>query len=133
MRRKEAREKAMNLLFQMDVHNEYSLDFINRNLNDELDEKEKQTDYIMALASLFVDNKDRIDGIIEENSKEWKLSRIAKVDLAILRVAVTEMNYFPDIPHSVSINEAVELAKTFSTQESGSFVNGVLGNIAKVM
>jgi len=132
MRRKEAREKVMHLLFQMDAHNEYSNDFLNRNIDDSSMEG-NQADYIKNIAILYITNKDKIDHIIEENSKDWKLNRIAKVDLAILRVAITEIYYFNDIPHSVSINEAVELAKTFSTEESGSFINGILGNIAKVM
>ena len=131
MGRKEAREKAMHFLFQLDMQNDYSMDFINKSL-EYLEFEGNQNSYIEKIIFLFIENKDPIDKLIMENSKEWKINRIAKVDLAILRVAITEINYFEDIPESVSINEAVELAKTFSTEESGSFINGILGNIVKV-
>jgi len=131
MGRKEAREKAMHFLFQLDMQNDYSMDFINKSL-EYLEFEGNQKSYIEKIIFLFIENKDPIDTLIKENSKEWKINRIAKVDLAILRVAITEINYFEDIPESVSINEAVELAKTFSTEESGSFINGILGNIVKV-
>ncbi len=131
MGRKEAREKAMHFLFQLDMQNDYSMDFINKSL-DYLEFDGNQKSYIENIIFLFIKNKDTIDTLIMENSKEWKINRIAKVDLAILRVAITELYYFEDIPESVSINEAVELAKTFSTEESGSFINGILGNIVKV-
>jgi len=131
MKRSKAREMAMNILFQMDFHNEYTLDFTNKYLENSEESENDQEEYIRVLTQKFMNNMEVIDKLIEEKSNEWKLSRIAKVDLAILRVAITELEYFDDIPNSVSINEAVELAKTFSTEESGSFVNGILGNIAK--
>ena len=131
MKRSEAREMAMNLLFQMDFHNEYTLDFINIYLEELEEQEDNQVSYIRAVGQNFIDHMKTIDAIIEEKSNEWKLNRMAKVDLAILRVAITELKYFEDIPNSVSINEAVEMAKTFSTEESGSFVNGILGNITK--
>lgn len=131
MKRSKAREMAMNILFQMDFHNEYTLDFTNKYLENSEESENDQEEYIRVLTQKFINNIEVIDKLIEEKSNEWKLSRIAKVDLAILRVAITELEYFDDIPNSVSINEAVELAKTFSTEESGSFVNGILGNITK--
>ena len=72
-----------------------------------------------------------IDQIIQNNTTGWTKERIAKVDLAILRLALYEILFRDDIPDSVSINEAIELAKKYSTDESGSFVNGVLGKIIR--
>lgn len=72
-----------------------------------------------------------IDAQIEEYAKGWALARMAKVDLAILRLAAYEMLYREDIPTAASINEAVELSRKYSTDEAGSFVNGVLGSIAR--
>lgn len=74
---------------------------------------------------------DELDGLIEANLKGWKKNRISKISLTILRIAVYELLYIDDVPASVSINEAVELAKSYATNEDGAFVNGVLGSIAK--
>jgi N utilization substance protein B len=72
-----------------------------------------------------------IDASIEQASEHWKVKRIAKVDLAILRVATAEISYMPDIPAGVSVNEAVELAKKFGGDGSFRFINGVLGKIVR--
>ena len=72
-----------------------------------------------------------IDGILNENAKGWKTARMNKVDLTILRLAVYEINWDEEIPVGVAINEAVELAKKFSGDDSPAFVNGVLGRIAQ--
>ena len=72
-----------------------------------------------------------IDSLLNENAKGWKTSRMNKVDLTILRLAVYEMKWDEDIPDGVAINEAVELAKRFGGENSGSFVNGILGKLAK--
>ena len=76
-------------------------------------------------------NRSEIDRLIELHSTHWKLSRMAYVDRNILRMAVYELLYCHDIPHSVTLNEAIEVAKKFGTEESGAFINGVLDNIAK--
>lgn len=72
-----------------------------------------------------------IDGLLNEAAKGWKTSRMSKVDLTILRLAVYEMKYDPDVPVKVAINEAIEIGKRFGGDESASFINGILGNIAK--
>ena len=79
------------------------------------------------------DNLSEIDAKITENLRGWKLTRISKVSLSLMRIAVYEMLYMDDIPHSVSINEAVTLAKKYSTQDDSSFINGVLGSISKTV
>ena len=71
-----------------------------------------------------------IDGLLNETSKGWKTKRMNRVDLTALRLAVYEMQYDKDVPTGVAINEAVELAKRFGGEDSGSFVNGILGKIA---
>ncbi|QEK12151.1 transcription antitermination factor NusB [Crassaminicella thermophila] len=129
MNRKLAREMTMKLIFQMDIHDDFSNEMITRYIQELPDDS--QISYIKELIEKFIKNKDKIDGIIEENSRGWKLNRIAKVDLTILRLAITEIYYMDDIPNSVSINEAVEMAKTFSTEESSSFINGILGSIVE--
>jgi len=130
MRRKIEREIAMQLILQMLIHNDYSDEMISKLLHT-ISEDNEQLPYIKNILLRFTQNRQTIDSLIEENSSDWKLNRMARVDLAILRVAVTEILYFDDIPESVSINEAVEIAKKFSTEESGSFINGILGSIVE--
>ena len=90
------------------------------------------SDYAINCAKGVAEHQDIIDQKIAHNLKSgWKISRISKVSLAILRVAVYEMLYLDDIPVSVSINEAVELSKKYSIPDDTSFINGVLGAVAK--
>jgi len=79
----------------------------------------------------MIDHLEIIDNYITENSKDWKISRIAKVDLAILRVALSEILYNASIPESVSINEAVEISKKYSNEDSHKFINGLLGTVVR--
>lgn len=127
MNRKLAREEAMKKIFQMDIQGDYSQEMIDK-ISEELP-KGSQTEYIKEVLNHFIINKDEIDHMIEENTKEWKIDRISKVILAILRVAVIELCYMKDIPSSVSINEAVEIGKTYDSEEAGKFVNGILGSV----
>ena len=95
----------------------------------ELDNKDKE--YIEDILTGSKQHMDEIDDIIREYSKGWKFERISKVDLSILRLALYEILYRDDIPVSVSINEAVELAKKFGGDRTSSFVNGILGNFVR--
>lgn len=80
-----------------------------------------------------IENLDVIDDLIQKHTKNWQISRIAKVDLAILRIAIYEILFRDDIPPVVSMNEAIELGKELSTDESGRFLNGVLDNICLII
>lgn len=130
MSRIDARETLMKLLFQMEVHGDFDEESRNAFLL-EYGKGQKQNEYILRMTSLFAKNKEATDSAIEEASNNWKLSRMAKVDLAVLRLAATELLYMEDIPDSVAINEAVDLAKKYGTEDSGKFVNGILGKIVK--
>ena len=83
------------------------------------------------MAQLTYDNRDEIDKIISENSVGWKIERLPKVTLAIMRLAFCELLYVPSVPTGVTINEAVELAKKFASQEDASFINGILGKYVR--
>ncbi|HWI39858.1 MAG TPA: transcription antitermination factor NusB, partial [Verrucomicrobiae bacterium] len=74
-----------------------------------------------------------LDRLIEEKSRNWSVSRMARVDLNILRVATYELLHRPDVPRNVTLNEAVEIAKTFGAEESPAFVNGILDELAKAI
>ncbi|MEM5608505.1 N utilization substance protein NusB [Bacillus toyonensis] len=126
MKRRTARERAMQALYQMDITGELEPKVAVENT---LDEGEETNEFLESLVVGFVDNKEEIDATIRQNLKKWKLERISIVDRSILRVAVYEMKYMEEIPHNVTINEAIEIAKTFGDEESRRFINGVLSNI----
>ena len=93
----------------------------------------KQMEYIKRLTVLTAENRSEIDGFIERYAKGWRVERISRTALAILRCAICEILYVEDVPESVAINEAVELTKRFAEEDSGSFVNGILGKYVKDM
>ena len=91
---------------------------------------EKDQEYMSQKYRHVLEKLDEIDALLNETSKGWKTKRMSRVDLTALRLAVYELKYDQDVPTGVDINEAVELAKRFGGDTSGSFVNGILGKIA---
>ncbi len=131
MSRKRAREIAMTKLYEMEIHQEY---FLKPNTEKEIARfvsDGREVKYAIKLIKRFTENKGIIDGTIKKFSEKWDINRLSKVDLSIIRLALTEIFYDDDIPDSVSINEAVNLARKFSDEESFKFVNGILGNILR--
>lgn len=130
MGRKQAREGAMKVLFQMDSMEDFTEESLEMFLtNFEYDEME--TVYIKESVSLIKEHLEDIDKHIKSNLEGWSIYRLAKVDLAVLRIAIYEILYRKDIPVEVSINEAIETVKKYSTEESFKFVNGVLGGFVR--
>lgn len=130
MGRKQAREGTMQVLFQMDSMSDYGEDALEVFLsNFEFDQSE--TAYIRESVGTIRDNLEEIDNNIKENLEGWSIYRLAKVDLAVLRIAIYEILYRKDIPVEVSINEAIETVKKYSTEDSFKFVNGVLGGFVR--
>mgnify|MGYP000910511087 CR=1 FL=1 len=129
MGRRAAREEAVKLLYQLEIQKEDRDKQIEYTLN-EGKFSEKEREYIADVVHGVFENVEYIDGVIEKYSKGWKLNRISKIDLSILRLSIYEMKFRNDIPYSVSINEAIELAKKYSAEESGAFINGILGRIS---
>jgi N utilization substance protein B len=131
MKRRKAREYALQLLFQSDITEKG----IDENTLKEfwLDKKEREdvTSFTERLVKGTLENIDVIDGKLREIVENWDLSRIAAVDRSILRFASYEILYMDDIPSAVTINEAIEIAKKFSSKESASFLNGILDKLAK--
>ncbi|MGA9287782.1 MAG: transcription antitermination factor NusB [Anaerobacillus sp.] len=124
MKRRLAREKAIQVLFQIDVTDTDP----NEALEHVLSEGEGD-EFLSELVFGTLENLDRIDEVIKGNLVNWSFSRIGNVDRSVLRMASYEMVIRDDIPVNVSLNEAVELAKLFGGEESGRFVNGVLSKI----
>jgi transcription antitermination protein NusB len=141
MNRRKSRELAMKLLFQMNVNKEdYKevLSNVHENIEDYVKDEEEDIDlkdidmeYITRILSGVEANKELIDSEIEKYLLNWKLNRISKIDLAIMRICTYEIIFEVDIPNSASINEAIELAKKYSDEKSVSFINGVLDKIIK--
>ena len=130
MGRKLAREEAMKLIFQMDMNNEFLTEVLEIFLEGERFNKE-EADYINKITGIIIENKEIIDEKIGRNSNGWKINRIANVDLATLRIATGEILFIEDIPTEVSINEALEICKKYSTSKSTKFVNGLLGTLVR--
>jgi len=97
-----------------------------------MSKREDVKKYSVKLVKTFIENKESIDEQIKEHSKGWDVDRLLKVDRDILRISITELLYFEDIPASVSIDEAVELAKKYGTEESSSFINGILRQVYEI-
>lgn len=131
MTRREIREHIFLMLFRKDFHEASELKEQMELYISEL-EKPSLEDYAYLTARFHsvVEHLDEIDTILSEASSGWKLNRMSKVDLTILRLAVFEMRFDEDIPVKVAINEAVEMAKRFGGDESPSFINGVLAKLA---
>lgn len=130
MGRRASRDIVMKLLYQLEIRKDSREEQIETTLA-EHKIKSENLEYIKDILDGVFENKERIDQTIENYSRGWKLSRISKVDLSILRLAIYEIVFREDIPLNVSINEAVELAKNYSGEESGAFINGILGKISK--
>ena len=134
MSRREMREHLFKMLFRTEFHDQIELNEQIQLYFESLEvlERPKTDDceYISNRCKAVVELYPQIDAMIEEASNGWKLSRLGKVDLAILRLATYEIRFDEEIPTGVAINEAVELAKAYGEDHSASFINGVLAKIA---
>lgn len=129
MTRKEERELAFTLIFEKIFNNELTIEEIVENAVEA--RLIEENTFAFSLARLTYEHCNEIDKIINDNSIGWKVERLPKVSLAVMRLALCEILYVPSVPTGVSINEAVELAKKFSTQEDASFINGILGKYVR--
>ena len=127
MVRSELREHIFKMLFQIEFNNAEDIpEHIQLYFEGLTDAKEKECSYIRTKYQAVADRISEIDQMLNEKTTGWKTGRMNKVDLTILRLVVYEILWDEDIPSSVAINEAVELAKKFSGEDGPSFVNGVL-------
>lgn len=128
MNRKMAREMAVRFLFQIEFQKNNIKEQV-ENFLESVAIEDYDKDYFLEIINGVINSLKEIDEIIESKAKGWTIDRMAKMDLPILRVAIYEMKHREDIPVSVSINEAVELAKKFGSDDSSRFVNGLLGQV----
>ena len=132
MSRTNARKNAFSLLFQLDFFNNEEIDNSKKIFFDENpDIGGGDMDYIVRAVDGTVEHISDIDKIISENLKGWTIERLNKVDLAILRLAVYEMLYDDETPDGIVINEAVEIAKKYSSDQAPGVINGILGKISQ--
>jgi len=147
MSRSDARRHAFILIFQFPFHQPMdaeNLAWLKALYFDCLDDSHKDDDsplgprpsgrdaeYVDRVVWGSHEKQAQLDGVIENFLKDWELDRISKIDLALLRLAIYEMLCEPDVPYGVAVNEAVELAKAYSSDDSPAFINGVLGNVAR--
>jgi len=127
MTRRELRENVFKMLFRVEFHEQGEMPEQIDLFGDEVgNAKDEDATYMNHKCSEIIKKIPEIDAAINETTTGWKTSRMAKVDLTIIRLAVYEIKYEDDIPAKVSINEAVELAKKYGADDSASFINGVL-------
>ena len=135
--RRKARRRAFQVLYGFDFEapvNDRALLKAVENApadTDGVDSPESAREYVLELVKGVWNRRDELDRLVEQHSQNWKIARIAKVELTILRVALYEILHGEDIPLRVAMNEAVELAKEFGDDNSPSFVNGILDAVAR--
>ncbi len=129
MTRKQSRDFAFKLLYQLDIQKESGENILETfyGANSEIDQKAKE--YISNVVLGTEQNLEVIDEIVKKYSRGWNINRISKLSIAALRLAIFEITYCPDIPDTVAVNEAVSLLKTYEGEESIGFVNGILASV----
>jgi len=130
-KRRKSREIAIQILYSFFKNNKT----VNEIANEEFFERNspKSKEYAKILAESIINNFNELDNIIKKYSKNWDIKRIATIDRIILQIAIYEMQNMDDVPSVVAINEAIELAKKFSTKDSPKFINGILDQYRKTI
>ena len=130
MNRRKSREIAMKLLFEMSINKcDYKEIIENFQDNTDVDLTDVDMVYVTRVLAGIQNNTEAIDKNIEQYLINWKLYRLPKIDLSILRISTYEIMFESDIPQKVSVNEGIELAKKYSDEKSSTFINGVLGKM----
>ncbi len=131
MNRSKSRELAFKLIYEKEIQKEIEDDTLQIFLEAQEIEDETVKEYLKDILFGVSQNEERINSLIEQNLKsDWKISRISKVNLSLLKLAIYEMIY-NKLPYKVAINEVVELAKKYSDEQAQSFINGILASIVK--
>ena len=132
MNRVKSREYLLQLAYQMEITSETALETFNSFMeNEDISKDDLDLAYIKSGLLGIEENKEKLDSLIESQLVKWKLNRISKVNLSILRISTYEILFAEDVPGKVSINEAIELCKKYSDNTSVSFINGVLDKVYK--
>jgi N utilization substance protein B len=132
MKRRKAREYALQILFQLDIRKEKPSATVLKHFWAEYDPDEEVRAFTEEIVKGTYKHLGKINDLLHQCAKNWSLDRMAVVDRNVLRMAAYEILYRIDIPTSVTINEAIEISKKFGTDESGAFVNGILDQVARL-
>ena len=128
--RRKGRELALQALYQIEITGDPSVGAVELFLR-HFEGTAQAKEFARRLVSGVVSQRPAIDRTIEQSTENWKLARLAKVDLVILRMATYELMFCPDIPNAVSLDEAIEIGKRFGSADSATFINGVLDQVAQ--
>lgn len=131
--RRKSRELALQMLFQLDMGHQEPEDVRRTFWSERQDLDEKVRSFADTLFNIACERQQEIGEIIERNAEHWRMERMAAVDRNLLRAGVAEFLGYPKTPRAVIINEALEIARRFSTPESVQFINGVLDSVAREM
>lgn len=127
--RRKLREKSLQILYAYELFND-SLDVMFEEMLKDIDEEDAK-EFVKSLTLLTIKHREEFDEMIKQIVKNWELERIAVIDRILIRMATCELLHFPEIPPKVSINEVIEIAKRYSTDQSDKFINGVIDAILK--
>jgi N utilization substance protein B len=128
-KRHQARELALKVLFQLESSDDDPEEVLQYHAAEGAATSDVAT-FAGQLVRGVIANREKLDAVLSETSEHWKLEQMAKVDRIVLRIAVYEITIDRHVPTKAAINESIELAKTFSGEEAGRFVNGILGRVA---
>ena len=129
--RRKAREYALQMLFQWDITHDTIDQIAATFFQNQPEESEAVIDFARSLVTRTIEHVEEIDRLIQRHAEHWRLDRMATVDRNLLRLATQEFMYDKETPKTVVINEAIEIARRFSAQESPQFINGILDSIKK--
>ena len=127
-KRRLVREKVLQVLYAYEISKE-PIALLMNDLLHELKSDKKDLEFAQQLIQNVIQHQEHLDQIVKAKVAHWEFERIALIDRLLLCIGICEMLYFPDIPPKVTINEAIEIAKSYSTEKSGKFINGVLDAI----
>lgn len=131
--RSKARKQALDILFEADIRSSSAIDLLSSRLVvEEGPDARPIRDYARSLVTGVIDHKRKIDELISTYAQGWDMDRLPAVDRNILRIAIYEILWDEDVPDAVAIDESLDMAATLSTEESASYIHGVLGRIASI-
>ena len=132
-KRRKARILVLHCLYQLEQFENISADDVFETTKENFRIPDVVVDFGKELLNITINNHENIQKVLEEHVKNWDVKRLSIIDRAILKMGIAELLYMPDIPVSVTINEAVTIANSYSIEKAGNFVNGVLDKIAKTL
>jgi transcription antitermination protein NusB len=128
MKRRAERETALKILYALEINPSEAyeqIDLYKQNFAEEV------TNFSVDIIRIAMQQKEELDNLIKSRLQNWDFDRVAVIDKILLRIALTELLFFPDVPAEVTLNEVIEISKTYSTERSGKFINGILDAILK--